>query len=108
MGGILRAERAQLIAGNGMADHVHLLLRFPPDAAPAVLAREVKSRSSRWVHETFPAMRDFGWQRGYGGFTVGEREVGMVEAYIRGQQEHRARELQGRVPEDAAGGRDRL
>ena len=85
-GGIVRDLNSQLLAGNGLADHVHLLIRFAADVAPAVLAREIKSRSSGWIHETFPAMRDFGWQRGYGGFTVSRSAVAEVERYIRNQQ----------------------
>ncbi len=89
-GGIARDLSAQLIAGNGMPDHSHLLVRFPADMAPATLAREVKSRSSRWIHETFPGMGSFAWQRGYGGFTVSKSNVPEVEAYIRRQAEHHA------------------
>lgn len=87
LGGIVRSLNAQLIAGNGMPDHSHLLVRFPPDLAPSVLLREVKSRSSRWIHETFPDLADFRWQRAYGGFTVSRSGVEEVEAYIRSQAE---------------------
>ena len=84
-GGIVRDLNAQLLAGNGLADHVHLLIRFPADVAPAVLAREVKARSSRWIHESFRSMRTFAWQRGYGGFTVSTSLVPEIEKYIRDQ-----------------------
>jgi REP element-mobilizing transposase RayT len=88
MGGIAKDLGAQLIAGKGMPDHVHLLTRFPPDIAPATLAREYKARSSRWIHETFPPLEAHSWQRGYGGFTVSKSAVPDVEHYIRTQQEH--------------------
>lgn len=88
IGGIAKDLGCQLIAGNGMPDHAHLLVRYPPDLANAVLAREVKARSSRWVHETFSNLSGFGWQRGYGGFTVSRSPVEDVEAYIRRQPEH--------------------
>ncbi len=87
-GGIAKDLRSQLLAGNGMEDHVHLLVRFPPDLAPSVLAREVKARSSRWVHESFGGLRGFAWQRGYGGFTVNRGMVPEVEDYIRNQEAH--------------------
>ena len=87
-GGIAKDLCSQLLAGNGMEEHVHLLVRFPPDLAPAELAREVKARSSRWVHESFEGLRDFAWQRGYGGFTVNRALVPEVESYIRNQEEH--------------------
>ena len=91
IGGICKQQHAQLLCGNGTPDHVHLLVRFPPDLAPSVLAREVKARSSRWLHDTFPALRRSSWQRGYGGFTVSSSAVPTVERYIRMQPQHHAR-----------------
>jgi putative transposase len=88
IGGILRSERAQLLAGNGMPDHCHCLIRFPADMAPSNLAKEVKARSSEWIHQTFPNLRNLYWQRGYGGFTVSKCLAGEIEHYIRTQQEH--------------------
>jgi putative transposase len=91
-GGIVKdlgeGQSGQLIAGNGGVDHAHLLVRCPPDVSLAVLAREVKARSSKWIHETFPDMQEFAWQRGYGGFSVSRSLVPEVERYIRNQAEH--------------------
>lgn len=88
MGGIIKDLRSQLFIGNGMPDHVHLLVRYSPDLAHSELTREVKARSFRWIHEAFPSRRDFAWQRGYGGFTVSRSNADEVEAYIRDQEEH--------------------
>ena len=41
-----------------------------------------------WIHETFPELGGFQWQRGYGGFTVSHSVVPDAERYIRNQQEH--------------------
>jgi putative transposase len=88
MGGILRDLRCSLLAVNGMSDHIHLLARYPSDLSHADMARHVKSRSSKWIHETFPPMRSFAWQEGYGGFTVSKSRVSKLEEYISGQKEH--------------------
>jgi hypothetical protein len=48
----------------------------------------MKARSSKWIHETFPELRGFAWQEGYGGFTVSKSAVSGVEEYIRNQKEH--------------------
>ncbi|MFM9958247.1 MAG: IS200/IS605 family transposase [Phycisphaerales bacterium] len=92
IGGIARdlgkGQSGQLVAGNGARDHVHLLVRCPPDVSLAELAREVEARSSKWIHETFPDLRRFAWQRGYGGFTVSRSQIEDVEKYIRTQDEH--------------------
>ncbi len=83
MGGIVRDMRYTLVAINGMPDHVHLLVRYRADLSHSDLLRHVKSRSSKWVHETFPNLDNFAWQEGYGGFTVSKSAVPSVEDYIR-------------------------
>lgn len=60
MGGIARDQKVRLIAAGGMPDHVHLLLSLHPTKALADVLREVKSGSSRWVHDTVRERRDFG------------------------------------------------
>ena len=51
IGGIVRELGGKLLAANGTADHVHLLLRLPPRLALADTVRVVKTNSSRWVQE---------------------------------------------------------
>jgi len=48
----------------------------------------IKGGSSKWVHETFPAQREFAWQEEYGAFSVSESRVESVVEYIRAQPEH--------------------
>lgn len=92
MGGILRDLGASLIVGNGGTDHVHLLARYPAKLSHADMLRHVKSRSSRWIRETFPTLRRFAWQEGYGGFTVSKSMAPTVEAYIARQMAHHTRQ----------------
>ena len=40
------------------------------------------------MHEVFPELKDFSWQRGYGAFTVSKSNVEQVSQYIRRQKEH--------------------
>ena len=88
MGGILKDLRCTPIAVNGTEDHVHFLARYPSDLSNADMLRHVKQRSSAWIHETFPDLRAFAWQEGYGGFTVSKSQMDSVAAYIRDQKEH--------------------
>jgi putative transposase len=76
------------IAINGMPDHVHILVRYPSALSNADLLMHLKGRSSKWIHQTFPALHDFAWQEGYGGFTVSKPSVIEVERYIHGQKDH--------------------
>lgn len=88
MGGIVRERRGQPLIINGPADHVHLLLSAPATESVADLLRVVKTNSSRWVHEQFPARKRFGWQAGYAAFTVSNSQKDQVKRYIATQQEH--------------------
>lgn len=90
-GGIAREQRCELLAANGMPDHVHLLLRFRADLAGADLVRHLKSRSSLWVNEEGLAGQRFAWQEGYGGFTVGAETLARVKGYIAKQKQHHER-----------------
>jgi putative transposase len=86
IGGIVRQRRAKLLAAGGMPDHIHLLVKTPTDLAVAELVRDVKAISSGWRRESGNV--EFGWQTGYGAFTVSEDVCPVVVKYIHGQQEH--------------------
>lgn len=87
IGGIVRELGGSLYQAGGMPDHSHLLIRIGADRSVADIMRNVKSRSSKWVHETFPES-GFAWQKGYGVFSVSESSVDEVRQYIRRQEEH--------------------
>jgi REP-associated tyrosine transposase len=88
IGGIIRSEKGMLFDIGGMPDHVHLYLRWRTDASISDLMRIVKSRSSRWVHDTFPELNEFAWQEGYSVFSVSKSREAAVRAYIASQAEH--------------------
>jgi len=88
IGGVLDNKKAKLICAGGIADHIHLLVSFPSTVTIAELVNAMKANSSRWVHETFPAQKDFAWQTGYGAFSVSKSSEERVSQYIRDQVEH--------------------
>ncbi|MDB4384608.1 IS200/IS605 family transposase [Opitutaceae bacterium] len=88
LGGIARENGMKALEIGGVADHIHLLLVLPPNLALSKAMQLLKGVSSRWVHENFPTLRDFGWQDGYGAFTVSESQITSVRNYIRNQPEH--------------------
>lgn len=88
LGGLIRSERGVLISAGGIADHVHLLARLGQNRAISDVLRVVKTNSSKWVHETFPGSDDFGWQNGFGAFSVSNSGIEGVKAYIAGQEDH--------------------
>jgi len=50
--------------------------------------RDLKANASGWMHNVFPDLKDFSWQRGYGAFTVSQSNVERVQDYIARQKEH--------------------
>ncbi len=88
IGGIVQKKGGVLIKAGGWGNHIHLLISQPKNVAVSELIREVKSSSSKWVHETFSFQRRFAWQTGYGAFSVSKSNLESVKAYIEGQIEH--------------------
>lgn len=88
IGGTVANERGRLLVAGGMPDHVHLLISMPGQMSASDMMRLVKTNSSRWVHETFPGMGEFGWQDGFGAFSVSHSAIERVREYIERQAEH--------------------
>jgi putative transposase len=88
IGGIIRELNAKPLKINGTGDHVHLLIGLPAPLSLAELVRVLKTNSSRWAHEKWPDHPRFGWQQGYGAFSVSRSSIEDVEAYIDRQEEH--------------------
>ena len=88
LGGIARQNEMKAIEIGGVEDHVHILLSLPSTLAIAKALQLIKGGSSKWVHETFPEHRLFGWQAKYGAFGVSVSQLDKIIAYIQGQAEH--------------------
>ena len=92
IGGIVRAENAMLYDIGGIEDHLHMYVRWRPDATISDLMRTVKARSSLWIHQTFPSLSSFAWQEGYAVFSVSKSQEPAVKKYILNQAEHHKKE----------------
>lgn len=88
LGGILNQLDCQPIVVGGVEDHVHLLSILSRTRQPAEVVKEVKRGSSLWIKERDQTMRDFGWQNGYGIFSLGFSQIQEVRDYITGQEAH--------------------
>jgi putative transposase len=88
LGGIARKHQMTALEIGGMDDHVHILLSLPSALSIAKALQLIKGGSSKWVHETFPEQRLFGWQENYGAFTVSVSQLDKIIKYIKGQVEH--------------------
>jgi REP element-mobilizing transposase RayT len=91
IGGVIRGTGGISLGINGMEDHVHVLAKLRPDRALSDVLRDLKANASGWMHDLFPSLSDFCWQRGYGAFTVSQSHVAEVRRYIAQQDEHHKR-----------------
>jgi len=73
---------------GGTEDHVHLAVRQSRKVTAADFVEKVKVASSRWAKENGDRLDKCAWQRGYGVFSVGPKDLDALVAYIDGQEEH--------------------
>jgi len=95
LGGIAKQNDVKALQIGGVDDHVHLVLGIPPTLSISKVLQLLKGGSSKWVHDTFPALAAFEWQDGYGAFTVSKSQLPEVIEYVKNQREyHRVRTFQ--------------
>lgn len=88
LGGIARENGMKALAVGGTDDHAHVLVSLPSTLSIAKAIQLLKGGSSKWLHDTFPSMKAFAWQEGYGAFSIGVSGVDDTVAYIAGQEQH--------------------
>ena len=88
IGGTVRSVGGISLELNGTEDHIHLLAKLRPDRSLSDVLRDLKANATGWMHDVFPSLKHFSWQRGYGAFTVSQTNVAEVREYITRQKEH--------------------
>lgn len=88
LAGIGRNHAIPILAAGGTANHIHLLIALPSDVTVAKAVQVLKANSSRWIGEHGI---DFGWQEGYGAFSVSASNKAAVSDYIDHQMQHHAK-----------------
>ena len=88
LGGIARENGMKALAVGGVIDHVHILISLRATLSVARAIQLLKGNSSKWIHEAFSNRALFGWQEGYGAFSIGVSGVEATKRYIRNQAEH--------------------
>lgn len=86
--GIIQNRGQKLLAINGVADHIHILIGMRPTCCLSDLVREVKKASTVFVNEKKFARTHFQWQNGYGAFSYSQSAMSNVIRYIERQKEH--------------------
>ena len=100
MAGVLKNKESRLLAANGTANHVHLLISQSKNIALSSLIQELKKSTSKWMKTRGTAFKDFHWQNGYAAFSIGESNVGALKQYIARQKEkHQQKSFESEVRE---------
>jgi len=92
MCGIARENSLKVLCIGGTDNHIHILLSLDSTTSIAKAMQLIKGGSSKWVHETFPELRLFSWQEGYGAFSIGISNVDETKKYIENQEKHHSKE----------------
>lgn len=92
LAGTCKNLQSPAIVIGGVEDHVHVLCRLARTLSIADLVRELKRESSKWVKGHSPHVRAFGWQDGYGAFSISPSHVAALKNYINRQEQHHRRE----------------
>jgi putative transposase len=89
---VLRTLKSPSLAGNGTADHVHLLFNLSRTISIADLVKEVKIDTSKWIKTKGPNYNGFHWQAGYAALSIGQSSLAAAKRYIANQKAHHKRQ----------------
>ncbi len=98
---LCRQKGIELVEGNAVDDHIHMLLSVPPKYSIAMTLGYLKGKSAIRIHREVLKTRGtlFGrsfWARGYCVSTVGLDEH-RIREYIRDQEKHQRDQEQGEL-----------
>lgn len=88
LGGTCNNLDCSVILVGGVSDHVHILSKLSRNISTAKLLGEIKRSSSKWIKTKNRILTKFGWQNGYGVFSICRSEIEKVKNYILNQEEH--------------------
>jgi REP element-mobilizing transposase RayT len=88
MAGIAKNLEGWALEVGGWVDHAHLLVRIPAKIAVSDFVGRLKASTSKHINDTSGEILKFGWQDGFGAFSVSLSQKDRVAAYIRNQEEH--------------------
>ncbi|MDD3489482.1 MAG: IS200/IS605 family transposase [Paludibacter sp.] len=89
--GIIRNKEQKMLAINGTANHIHILIGMKPNCCLSDLVREIKKSSNEFINENGFSKSKFQWQEGYGAFSYSHSSLDNVITYIANQKEHHRR-----------------
>ena len=74
---------------GGVEDHIHLIVSVPPKLSLSDFVQKIKGSSAHHINHTNDDSRPkFAWQRGYGVFSLGSKQLETAIDYVRHQRTH--------------------
>jgi REP element-mobilizing transposase RayT len=74
---------------GGVENHIHIVASVPPALSIADFVKGIKGSSAHYLnHEVSGSNLQFGWQRGYGVFSLGSKQLDQAVAYVKNQKLH--------------------
>ncbi|MFN9851134.1 MAG: IS200/IS605 family transposase [Planctomycetota bacterium] len=86
--GTIEGLGAKSLIVGGYVDHVHLLVRIPAKECVSKIVGQTKSSTSLHINSNSNQIQKFGWQDGFGVFTLSPLEKDRIYHYIATQEEH--------------------
>jgi len=76
---------------GGTSNHIHVVSSVPPTLAVADFVKGIKGSSAHHInHGLVRYPLTFGWQGGYGVFSLGRKQLDDAVSYVLRQKEHHA------------------
>jgi putative transposase len=74
---------------GGVEDHIHLVVSIPPTLSIADFVKNIKRSSAYHLNQALSAsLNKFGWQEGYGVFSLGGKQMEQAVNYVNNQKAH--------------------
>ena len=83
---VIEDKGQYLYIGNGMPDHIHMLISISPKICISDFLGLLKANSTKWAKANLPNKTNFGWQDGFACFSVGYSTQKSVIKYIENQE----------------------
>ena len=80
--------KCQVLAINGVPDHIHLVVKVRSTVPVATLTKQAKGVSAKFINDHFQVTSGFRWQSGYGAFTISRWDLPMIINYVKKQKKH--------------------
>ena len=74
---------------GGIENHIHIVVSIPPNLSIADFVKNIKGGSAYYFNHNLSRSSDkFGWQEGYGVFSLGGKQLEQAVNYANNQKEH--------------------